>query len=165
MLPWRFVRTYLKSYRKHCNMTFNILVHCSSPCVWMYECYLVLLSIKSVKSYLSKHIKKYGDRECYCIYNLWVQWVPDCPNPDYPNTWLSECLDLAMFLAAAGKRLSSHWSFATGESKAVRLFRNATTPFSVSTGFRSRFITSELAERSRRCCSTLYHSVANQEAV
>ena len=34
-----------------------------------------------------------------------------------------------------------------------RLFPDATTPFSASTGFRSRFTTSELAERSRECCS------------
>ena len=42
-----------------------------------------------------------------------------------------------------------------------RLFPNATTPFSSSTGLGSRFTTSELVERSRDCYSTLYYSVAN----
>ena len=48
-----------------------------------------------------------------------VQWVPDCPNPDYPNTRLSERLDVTMFSAAAGKTRSGDWSSATGESKAA----------------------------------------------
>ena len=42
-----------------------------------------------------------------------------------------------------------------------QLSPDATTPFSASTGVRSRFTTSELAERSRERCSTLYYSVAN----
>ena len=48
-----------------------------------------------------------------------IQCVPDYPNPDYPNFRLSERLDVAMFLEAVGKRRSSHWSSATGESKAA----------------------------------------------
>ena len=48
-----------------------------------------------------------------------VQWVPDHSNPDYPNSQLSEYMDVAMLLAAAGKRRSSDWSSATGESKAA----------------------------------------------
>ena len=52
---------------------------------------------------------------------LVLQWVPNYPNPDYPNSPLSERLDVAMFSAAAGKIRSGHWSSATGESKpAVR---------------------------------------------
>ena len=45
--------------------------------------------------------------------------------------FISERLDVAMFLAVAGKRRSSHWSSATGKAKLLyeRLFPNATTPF------------------------------------
>ena len=50
---------------------------------------------------------------------LVIQYVPDCLNLDYPNSQLSECLDVTMFLAAAEKRRSGHWSSATGESKAA----------------------------------------------
>ena len=39
--------------------------------------------------------------------------------PNYPNSRLSECLDIAMFSAEAGKRHSGHCTSATGESKAV----------------------------------------------
>ena len=46
-----------------------------------------------------------------------IQWVPDYLNLDYLNSRLSERLDIAMFSTAAGKRRSSHWSSATGESK------------------------------------------------
>ena len=44
----------------------------------------------------------------------YVQWVPD-----YPNSRLSECLDVAMFSKAVEKRRSCHWISATGESKAA----------------------------------------------
>ena len=53
---------------------------------------------------------------------LQVQWVLDYLNTDYLNSQLSKCMDVAIFLAAAGKRCSGlnsgHWSSATGESKA-----------------------------------------------
>ena len=76
----------------------------------------------------------------------------------YQNTWRSA--HVTLFLAQAGKRRRDHWSSATGESKAAMrmTFPNPTTPFSSSTGFRSWFTTSELAEQSRERCSTLYYS-------
>ena len=79
-----------------------------------------------------------------------LQQVPNYLNPDYLNSRLSEHLDVAIFSTAAEKRCSVHWSSATGESN------DATMPFSASTRFRSQFTMSELAERSRECCSTLY---------
>ena len=53
-----------------------------------------------------------------------VQWVLNYPNTDYlntdyPNSRLSERLDVAMFSSAAGKTHSAHWSSATGEIKAA----------------------------------------------
>ena len=48
-----------------------------------------------------------------------VQWVPNYPDPDYPDSRLSERLDVTMFSAAVGKRRSGHWSSATRESKAA----------------------------------------------
>ena len=36
------------------------------------------------------------------VTSLLQQWVLNYPNSNYPNTWLSECLDVAMFSAAAG---------------------------------------------------------------
>ena len=48
-----------------------------------------------------------------------VESVLDYPNSDYPNAQLSEHLDVAMFLAAVGKRCSHYWSAVTGESKAA----------------------------------------------
>ncbi len=54
-----------------------------------------------------------------CIDLNIIQWVPDYPNTDYPNSRLSERLDVAMFSAAVGKRRSGHWSSATRESKAA----------------------------------------------
>ena len=32
-----------------------------------------------------------------------VQWVHDYPNPDYPNSQLSKCVDVTMCSAAVGK--------------------------------------------------------------
>ena len=92
-----------------------------------------------------------------------LQWVPDYPNPDYSNSRLSERLDVTMFSAAAGKWRPRHWSFATGECKpAVRTtFPRCYNAFSASMRFRSRFTMSELADWSRKHCSTLYYSVAN----
>ena len=48
-----------------------------------------------------------------------VQWVLDYLNPDYlyPDFWT--LARVAMFSVPAGKRRCSHWSFATGESKAA----------------------------------------------
>ena len=91
------------------------------------------------------------------LYKYAVQWVLDYPNPDYPYPDIWTLARIAMFSALAGKTRCSHWSFATGESKAdVRMtFPNATTLFPCSTGFRSRFTTSKLAEWSRKRCSTL----------
>ena len=46
-----------------------------------------------------------------------VQYVSNYPNPDYPNSRLSERLDVTMFLAAAEKRFSGHWSSVTTRRK------------------------------------------------
>ena len=80
-----------------------------------------------------------------------LQWVLDYPNPDYPYPDIWTSAHFAMFSLPAGKIRCCDWSFATGEGKAaVRMtFLNATTLFPSSTGFSSRFTTSELAERSR----------------
>ena len=51
----------------------------------------------------------------YCpLHSNMLQRVPDYPNPDYPNSRLSECLDIAMFSAAVGKGHSSHRSVGAG---------------------------------------------------
>ena len=78
-----------------------------------------------------------------------IQWVPDYPNTDYPNTdypnsRLSERLDVAMFSAAAGKDVPVTGVLLQEKAKLLyeRLFPHATTPFSASTGFKSRFTTS-----------------------
>ena len=92
-----------------------------------------------------------------------VHWVLDYPNSDYPNSQLSELLDKASFSAAEAKDVPVTGVLLQEKAKLLyeRLFPNATTHFSSSMGFRSGFITSEPAERSRECCSTLYYSVAN----
>ena len=86
-----------------------------------------------------------------------VQWVLDYPNPNYPYPDILTSAHFAMFSVQKEKRRCSHWSFATGESEAAvrTIFLNATMLFPCSTEFRSRFTTSELAERSRKYCSTL----------
>ena len=92
-----------------------------------------------------------------------AQWVLNYPNPNYPYPDIWTLAHITMFSVPAGKRRCGHWSFATGESKAaVRMtLPNATTFFPCSTGFRSQFTTSELAERSREHCGTLYYCIAN----
>ena len=77
-----------------------------------------------------------------------VQWVLNYLNPDYLNSQLSESLDVAMFSAAAEKDVLVAGVLLQEKAKLLyeRLFPDATTPFSASTGFRSRFTTSELAE-------------------
>ena len=90
-----------------------------------------------------------------------IKWVLDYPNPDYlyPDTWTSA--HVAMISVPVGKIRYGHWSCATGESKAfVRTtFLNTTMLFPSSMGFSSQFTISELAERSRERCSTLYYTV------
>ena len=69
-----------------------------------------------------------------------------------------------MFSAAAGKDVLLVTGVLLKEKAKLlyeRLFTDAATPFSASTEFRPRFITFELAERSREHCSTLYYGVAN----
>ena len=57
--------------------------------------------------------RNYGYEAQYISY---VQWVLDYPNPNYPYPNTRTLADIAMFLAAAGKR---RCGFATGESKAA----------------------------------------------
>ena len=77
---------------------------------------------------------------------------------DYPYAWTSPC-----FRQQREKDVPVTGVLLQEKANLLyeRLFPDATTPFSASTGFRSRFTTSELAERSRERCSTLYYSVAN----
>ena len=71
-----------------------------------------------------------------------------------------------MFSAAAGKDVLVTGVLLLEKAKLLyeQLFPDGTTPFSASTGFISQFTTSEQAERSHKRCSTLYYSVAKQEA-
>ena len=70
--------------------------------------------------------------------NFELQWVPNYQNPDYLNSRLSESLDVAMFSAAAGKDVRLTGVLLQEKAKLLyeRLFPDATTPFSASTGFR-----------------------------
>ena len=92
-----------------------------------------------------------------------MQYVPDYLNPDYPNSRLSECLDVTMVLAAAGKRRLITGILLQEKANLLYecLFPDGTTPFSASMGFGSRFTMSELVERSRKPCSALYYIVTN----
>ena len=91
--------------------------------------------------------------------NVQVQWVLGYPNPDYPYPDIWTSAHVAIFSIPAGKKHCGHWSFAMGESKAAvrTTFLNATALFPSSIGVSSQFTTSELAERSRKLCSTLYN--------
>ena len=79
---------------------------------------------------------------------------------DYPNAWTSP-----RFRQQREKDVRVTGVLLQEKAKLLyeRLFPDATCtmPFSASTGFKSQFTTSELAERSRKRCSTLYYSVAN----
>ena len=103
---------------------------------------------------------------CTCTSILWPLYysrfpiirIPIIRILDYPNSWASPC-----FRQQREKDVLVTGVLLQEKAKLLyeRLFPDATTPFSASTGFRSRFTTSELAERSRERCSTLYYSVAN----
>ena len=84
--------------------------------------------------------------------------IPIIRTLNYLNTWTSPCFrqQLEKHVLVTGVLLQE-------KAKLLyeRLFPHATTPFSASTGFISRFTTCELAERSGERCSTLYYSVAN----
>ena len=77
---------------------------------------------------------------------------------NYPNAWTLPC-----FRQQREKDVPVTGVLLQEKAKLLyeRLFPDATTPFSASMEFRSRFTTSELAERSHERCSTLYYSVAN----
>ena len=68
-----------------------------------------------------------------------------------------------MFSAAAGKDVvvTGVLLQEKGKPPYERLFPDATTSFSASTGLGSQFTMCDLAEQSCEHCSTLYYSVAN----
>ena len=125
---------------------------------WLKFLFLVEFPFNHISSTSTRCFVKCSTKQVWLL-----KWVLDYPNPDYPYLDIWTSAHVAMFSAPAGKRCCGHWSFARGESKAaVRMtFPNATTLFLNSIGFRSRFTTSELAERSHEHSNTLYYSVAN----
>ena len=77
---------------------------------------------------------------------------------DYSKTWTSPCFHQQQEkdILVAGVLLQEK-----AKMMYERLFPHATAPFSASTGLRSQFTTSELAELIRERCSILYYSVTN----
>ena len=97
-----------KSYFLHFRTAFEI--------GYKYDChYKATTHRMRRKNFVLRGLNR-NDRICDFAPRL-LQWVPNYFNPDYPNSRLSKFVDVAMFLAAAGKRRCGHWSSATGESK------------------------------------------------
>ena len=83
---------------------------------------------------------------------IWIQIIQIL---DYSNAWMSPCFQrqqendilVTQVLLQEKAKLLYEW-----------LCPDATMPFSASTGFRSWFTTSELAEWSRKHCSTVWQT-------
>ena len=84
---------------------------------WLLKCFDLWCILFDVRHCRSCNTCTVGSR----LFELWLFECLIIQMLNYPNAWLSKRLDVAIFLAAAGKRSFSHWSFTTctGESKAA----------------------------------------------